>query len=299
LGGRGVPSIDEALKETFLKPIHQAFKKLANKEMFKRLYSARLLKADATIDTKLTTAVNRNMQELLSEIRQFNAGKGEITQLKQQFEEELTILLQLPVLDKKLKCPRDKQAQVILKSLSDFFTAEAHHWQTWYAWLLVHQLGAAVDPAQAAEQSRAGLDDWLLGKILEQNFYDLELKPETVRKIVPLIKILTIHQNWWKDGKVPVSSPYQIMQKLLQDAEVQSYLQVNRYREVLWFNKESFDWLCDWLLNLAILEAVRVGKGNNKEICQQIKMHADLIENFRKAELKSGYQLEKLLESLK
>ena len=299
LGGRGVPSIDEALKETFLKPIHQAFKKLANKEMFERLYSARLLKADTTIDTKLTAEVSQSMQELLSEIRQFNAGKGEIAQLKQQFEEELIILLQLPVLDKKLKCPRDKQAQVILKSLSDFFTAEAHHWQTWYAWLLVHQLGAAVDPAQAAEQSRAGLDDWLLGKILEQNFYDLELKPETVRKIVPLIKILTIHQNWWKDGKVPVSSPYQIMQKLLQDAEVQSYLQVNRYREVLWFNKESFDWLCDWLLNLAILEAVRVGKGNNKEICQQIKMHADLIENFRKAELKSGYQLEKLLESLK
>jgi hypothetical protein len=299
LGGRGVPNIDEALKETFLKPIHQAFKKLANKEVFETLYTVRLLKADMAMDEKLTADIGQKMQDLLTEIRQFNAGKGEVVQITQQFEQELTILLQIPVLDKIIKCPRNKQAQIVLKSLTNFFNVEKHHWQIWYAWLLVHQLGAAVDPSQTAEQSRAGLEDWLLGKILEQNFYDLGLTHETVQQIVPLIKILTTHQNWWKDGKEQKISAYQIMQILLQDAEVQSYLQVNRFREVLWFNKEFFASLCDWLLNMAILESVKMGKGDNKIICQEIKKYSNLIEKFKEAEQKSGYQLEKLLESLK
>jgi glycosidase len=299
LGGRGVPSIDEALKETFLKPIHQTFKELANKKMFESLYAARLLKADSAIDKKLSKEVSRKMLNLLNEIKKFNNGKGETSQLIQQFEEELTILLGLLLLDKTIKCPKNRMAQKGIQSLTTFFTEQKSRWQIWYAWILVHQLGAAVDPLQATEQSRAGLDDWLLGKILEQNFYELGLSFEEVQRIIPLIKILTTHQNWWQDAKDPEVTGYQIMQKLLQDGEVQSFLQVNRYREVLWFNKESFTALVDWLLNLAILEAVRAGKGNNQIICKEIKKLTELIEKFKITEEKSDYQLEKLLESLK
>jgi DNA anti-recombination protein RmuC len=52
-------------------------------------------------------------------------------------------------------------------------------------------------------------------------------------------------------------------------------------------------------LNLAILEEVRAGKGNNQSICKEIKKLTELIEKFRTAEEKSEYQLEKLLEALK
>src|SRR5262249_36469821 len=40
LDGRGVPSIDEALKELFLQPIHYPFKELVNADMFGRLLDA-------------------------------------------------------------------------------------------------------------------------------------------------------------------------------------------------------------------------------------------------------------------
>src|SRR5262249_27347149 len=40
LDGRGVPSIDEALKELFLQPIHYPFKELVNADMFGRLRAA-------------------------------------------------------------------------------------------------------------------------------------------------------------------------------------------------------------------------------------------------------------------
>ena len=40
LAGRGVPNIDEALKELFLRPIHYPFKDLVNADMFLRLRDA-------------------------------------------------------------------------------------------------------------------------------------------------------------------------------------------------------------------------------------------------------------------
>ena len=46
LGGRGVPSIAEALKETFLQPVHQPFKELVNAGMFRRLLDARVMPSD-------------------------------------------------------------------------------------------------------------------------------------------------------------------------------------------------------------------------------------------------------------
>src|SRR4029077_3667595 len=40
LAGRGVPSIEEALKELFLQPIHYPFKELVNADLFRRLHDA-------------------------------------------------------------------------------------------------------------------------------------------------------------------------------------------------------------------------------------------------------------------
>jgi glycosidase len=40
LSGRGVPSVDEALKEIFLQPLHYPFKELVNADMFRRLIEA-------------------------------------------------------------------------------------------------------------------------------------------------------------------------------------------------------------------------------------------------------------------
>ena len=53
LAGRGVPSIDEALKELFLQPIHYPFKDLVNADLF-----GRLLDAVANDDRRPTTATS-------------------------------------------------------------------------------------------------------------------------------------------------------------------------------------------------------------------------------------------------
>lgn len=110
LDGRGVPSIEEALKEIFLQPVLYPFKELVNADMFRRLLDARAPApdrqravageeqgepapqqeeragapadeaepaiADGQIDAALLDEVERKMARLLREITRFTGAEG-------------------------------------------------------------------------------------------------------------------------------------------------------------------------------------------------------------------------------
>jgi hypothetical protein len=50
LGGRGVPSIEEAIKEMLLQPLLEAFRESANADMFRRLMRARITQPQTQLD---------------------------------------------------------------------------------------------------------------------------------------------------------------------------------------------------------------------------------------------------------
>ena len=299
LEGRGVPNIDEALKEIFLKPLHQAFRELVNKEMFALLYENRFRKMSDKVNSDLLKKTAQQMQALLEEVRNYSGGSGSVEAVSPLFNEQFSIIFQVNFLDKIFKCPEFRQAQGALKAVSSFFKADEVSWYTMLSWMLVHHLGAMVDPGETATQSRAGLDEWLLGKILEQNFYDLGISPEQVQRNTLAIKVLTSHQNWWVSGKKGKATPFNILDSLLKDSELRDFLQVNRYRELLWFNKEAFDELLQWLLSIAVLDAIRHFGKDKKILCKELESRSKIIRKLQAAREKSEYQVEKLLEALK
>ena len=86
---------------------------------------------------------------------------------------------------------------------------------------------------------------------------------------------------------------------MLRDPDVQSWLQVNRYREVLWFNKESFDELVTWLLIMAMIDILQSGGLNKPEkICADVIKQYDIINKLVLAEKKSEFRIDKLLNAI-
>jgi glycosidase len=98
LGGRGVPSIAEALKELFLQPIHQPFRELVNAGMFGRLYGARVAEPDQEPDAELLDEVEQKMVVLLQGIKQFAGGDGDEHEIAQDMRRALEAILRLPAL---------------------------------------------------------------------------------------------------------------------------------------------------------------------------------------------------------
>ncbi|MDO9125011.1 MAG: hypothetical protein Q7V12_11425, partial [Deltaproteobacteria bacterium] len=105
------------------------------------------------------------------------------------------------------------------------------------------------------------------------------------------IKILTRHQRWFAEETV-----YQAVETLLKDSEAQQFLSVNRYDDILWFNREAFEEMLWWLMLTAALEVSFDPLRPAKEVVRGLEKCWSVIQKLQEAEMESEYQVEKLLE---
>jgi glycosidase len=361
LNGRPVPSIEEALRETFLQPVHQAFKELANADMFRRLMDARLVDPGTEVDEVLLQEAEQKAMRLLQEVGCFSGTSAESAALARGMRRELAALLRLPVAiqprhsaknaerspAKDAGCSSDsgergteyRPAPSGYEEIAEYVAAgldgDPATWGTLLGWWCVHSLGKVAGEAATAsrhlqgetgfaERSRSWIDEWLLGKVLVITLQDLGLDENTAWRAVAVIKLLTSHQDWsvlhpappglvlrpaeagsvgatpddrlpGVQARVPASAQV-VLENLLKDDEVQQFLRVNRYGDVLWFNKEAFEQLLWWLL---VVAAVQITASRPvAEAASDILAAYEVVQQLRQAEERSGYQLEELVRLL-
>jgi hypothetical protein len=116
---------------------------------------------------------------------------------------------------------------------------------------------------------------------------------------VAVSKILISHQGWFGRPVPKRTRVYQILISWLRDGEVQQFVQLNRYRGVLWFNKEGFDQLLRWMLTLAAVEISADPDLAEGEVAGRIASCYDVVERLKEAEEASGYQVVELIEAAK
>ena len=261
LDGRGVPDITEALQEIFLQPIHHPFRELVNAEMLGQVSKWASQQVD---DVAVLDDVEQKMTSLLREIKRITNGSGDETAIAQEIRQQLLATRNLPPANLRL----------------------AH------LYIFTHTLGKVVDEANFEQISRSWIDEWLLGKIIAGALRDLGLDESAAWRSVATIKILTSHQRWFEEKQ-----PYQILKSWLQDDEVQRFLQVNRHQGVLWFNKEAFEQLLEWMLLVASVTISADPLRPADEVAQETAALHEVAKKLQQAQEESGHQVEKLLEA--
>lgn len=300
LNGRGVPSIDHALKEVLLQPVHQPFKDLVNADILQRLMNARVEDPEdvgerPAID--LLDEVEQRIVGLLQEAAQFVGTGDDAAAIARDVRRKLEASLLLPVLENRLPASDVAKYQTAVEFLQERFEEDAEAaWGGVFSWTLVHVLGKVVDLEGFEQRSRSWIDEWVLGRIIASALEDLGLNESTAWQVVALVKLATTHQRWFAD--VSPSAPnraYQLLQRLLADDEVQRFLQINRYQDVLWFNQQAFDQLQWWLLLVAVVDSIADAERDTAEVVDEIAARYDVIQTLKFAERQSDYQVEKLL----
>jgi glycosidase len=316
LGGRGVPSIDEAMKEIFLQPIHQAYRELVNAGLFRWIISNRVLTlatrgAVTSTDTSLEQLVQETRDKstrLLDEINHTTQSSGDTPSIADSVQRHLAAILYLPIFQERTPLPKSRKYQQAMRYLhagslktSPWINADTYTWSVILGWLFTQQLGKTTALDGYEEISRSWMDEWMLNKIFVSTLNDLGLDERSNWRAVTLVKLLTSHHAWWKqitsgqpNAIRKVAQP--ILTLLLSDGDALSYLGVNRYQDILWFNKEAFEDLMWWLFIIAAIEiAVRQDETDGKSILYCYNEISHLLANAQA----SGYKLEKLLELLK
>jgi hypothetical protein len=296
LNGRGVPSIEEALRETFLQPIHGPFKELVNAWVFRRLMDARLTDPGDQFDQALLDEVEGKTLHLLREIKQFTGAAGDETALAQEMRRQLAAILQLPALAGRFPWAEVEGAAAAPEYLAANLSGDPFLWGALLGWAFVHSLGKLAGEEGFAGQSRSWVDEWLLAKVTAGALRDLGLDEAAAWRAMGQIKLFTSHQCWFAtDVPDAQTRAHHVLAALLQDDEVQQFLQVNRYQGVLWFNKEAFEQLLWWLLLLAVVAIAADAARPAAETVQEIVASYQIVQQLRQAAEKSEYRVEKLL----
>ena len=299
LNGRGVPNMEEALREVFLLPIHHPFKELVNADFFRKLHAARVTEPFGFLNEELLDAMQQKMVRLLRALRQFSGGTGDEEVLALETRRRLETSLQLPVVESWYEWPADTKTQAALKYLKTAGHDELFPWSYLFGWIVVHSLGRIVGDADVPQRSRSWLDEWLLSKIIGNTLRDLKADDTAASQGVRLVGLLTSNQRWFEMEGPEELRAYRTLESLLKDGDGQQFLGINRYEEIVWFNGESFEELLWWLYVAAVIQICVDPSLAAAEVSAALVEHHKVIDELRQAAEKSEYQVEVLLELVK
>ncbi|OQY28537.1 MAG: hypothetical protein B6244_07260 [Candidatus Cloacimonetes bacterium 4572_55] len=312
LNGRGVYSVDRAL--TALRPIHPSLNRLISDEWRQKLTALRLSNKRRKLCQKTIKKVGKNHLQALVSAKDLLESKQDELLINNEYVRRLRAALRLPLFNVRYRVPAgSKKYRSIMKTINSLLAKPGGNWAILLSWLATHNLGKlATKKSDYVMHSRSLIDDWSLGSIIEASFP----KSSDNSHDLGLIKILISFQNWFK--KIPRRSAksrmgkrsglpknlakkiaYRLTTEFLRDADARRFLNVNRYKETLWFDSDEFDRLTDWLLVVSLIDLTGLSKASRGDVIDRAIDRYDVIYQLRAAKKKSGYQVEILLEKLK
>jgi len=299
LNGRGVLNIEDALKEMFLQPVQNAFKEIVNPVVFRRLMDSRLKESGCQLDPDLINEMEQKIINLLQEAKRFSGGmEGELA-IAAEVRRKLEAVLYLPTMASRFAWPAPQEGKTAAEYLVQNLNEAPSTWYTLLSWLFVHALGKVVNQTDYEERSCSWIDEWRLARIITNVIGDLGFEESAAWRWVTLVKLLTRHQRWYEVKPSNQNQAYRVLESLLKDGEVHQFLQVNRYNDILWFNKEAFDELRWWLFLVAAVEISSDLLLSPSKVVKEVEECWAIIKTLHQAEKKSEFQVEKLLAAAK
>jgi glycosidase len=299
LDGRGVPRMEEALREVFLGPLHHPFKELVNARLFRQLVDARVTAPKGQLPAGLLDGVEHKLVQLFRAAKQFSGGTGDEFALARETRQRLEVALQLPALESRFPWPASPEARPAIDFVKGRLGDDLRQWACLFGWIFVHALGRITGEPDAPQRSRSWLEEWLLSKILAGALRDCGLGEDAVGEAVGRIRLLTSQQRWFEVEAPGERRAYRVLEELLKDTEGQQLLRVNRYQNVLWFTGEAFEEVLWWLFVVAVNQCGAAPPRPGTTAAEEVLGHYRVIRDLQQAGQKAEHQVEKLLEGVK
>jgi len=298
LAGRGVPSIAEAAREMRLQPILHAYAELVRPD---RLDSLRaMLEAPDPQIAQFVDAfeVPAALGKWFREIRGFWGDPRSTDELERECRNGLLRLLELPDKLRESEVATGVLAAKTGRQFREFLELEHLTWATLLGWWSVYRLGR-LGTDDFAAHSRKLVEEFRLGPVLAESFLRRGASEADAWRRVALVKILAGHGGWLARAMAEPARLGRLLEELFSDREVQGYIQVNRWQDLLWFNQESFQELLEYLLAATLAEACpEAGETEAEALGRAVVQSTAIIERLLEAAARAQFQVWATLERL-
>lgn len=298
LNGKGVPSVDTALREIMMAPVLDPLRSLVNPEMLRSAYQSRLTNPDHKLNPNQIRGHANQFQRMIEAVNAFVNGTEDIDSIVQEVGAGFEAILKLPVFEERYPFPGSKQYRTILDYIQSNLASYPYVWYVLTLWNDLRLLGRVITAEpQFAEISCSWIDEWGISTHLEHTLEELGLDTGQAQSGLSILKVLISQQNWM--DRVSKETPKSLVKYWLSSEEVRRFLSINRFEDVLWFNQEAFESLIWWMMTIGLIHLVADPNRSLTEAFEVLFQAYSLIEKILAAEEESEFQVEKLLAGLK
>jgi len=166
LGGRGVPSLENALREVRFRRAHAAFRDLASPEALRRILAARVAPAQEAPDPAIPEAIEGKLLALFSVVRQGAGGKGDEATIAQEMRRLMETILRLPAIQGWLPGSPSQETRSAVREILSGLESQPSRWGLLLGWVLAEGIermrtgGEARAPARPESRSGAWRRSW-------------------------------------------------------------------------------------------------------------------------------------------
>ena len=292
IGNQGVPDVEQALKELVLKPIQEPFKAIINLGYLDYLLGK--YTHDAKLDPTDSGEIKSKVENFLNGIAQSTSINTDINKLRDGIVHLFIAGLTIHGLTDVIRPPDSKKVKEISDTLLEPLITDRSNWITLLTWSLCSQIGKGSGVKEYTEFSIAWMDEWQLAKPFAEVLRNSQRHEDEIQNLTLLLKIGISQQDWYeKTRKEPFRN---IVRTWFTDPEVQNYLHVNRYQDILWYNRESFNEFIWWMSLIPIVKLVSDPSTDRTTIIESMLNLYEIVSSIKKIEESSDYKFEKLFD---
>ncbi|MCB2203019.1 alpha-amylase [bacterium] len=298
LNGRGVPNIDDALRELRMAPVLDPLGALVNPDMLRAAYQSRLMDQKAKLSQDQLQTQKNAFGNLIQAVNAYVNGHQDLAPIISEMNAGLEVILKLPVFADRYPFPGSKRYQAILDTIQTNLVSYPFVWYVLTLWNDLRLVGRVITAEpQFAEISRSWLDEWGISTHVQRTLEGLGLDTGQAQSGATILKLLVSQQNW--TDQLSEATPLSLAEQWLSSEEVRQFLNINRFEDVLWFNQEAFESMMWWMMTIGLIHLVSDPEKSLTEAFEQLFVAYELVQGILAAEAKSDFQVKKLLAALK
>jgi glycosidase len=302
LGGRGVPSLDDAVRALELEPMHDALRALLDPAVTASLADASAVAAPDRAAAALEEA-RRRVHRFLDETGRFTLGtaraglgsEGEPSRdgeaAARWFEQRLRAALGVMALERHFESSWPPEARAVLPTLASPGVDARPVWGAVLAWCALESLGRLRDPAQP-ERTAAQLFDVLrLREPMAAAFGALGIEGEQRWRAAARVRAAFAHAASVPGAETVAGRSTSVSSWML-DPDVAWVIGVHDDRGTRYLDKEAFEQLVWWMALRPLLALAGEPRPNPAAVRSLERQ----ISARLRAAAAAGYRVEALLE---
>jgi len=282
LDGRGVDSVEESIREIALKPLLDLHSAIANSHTYRIVSKA--ITGERTVDAPFIDALEHSFREFLRLAAQYRPQDAPIDAAVDRLGRLLGAIQEAAFLDlvpPPARAARFRKATAMFcRSLRD----QQERRDQLITWALLEPL------ASVYELPVGVVEEWGLIRHASRAFHGQTRDPAWML----LMKILINHGTWWTPEAV--DNPGRLIENLLSDVDVSTFVAVNEYDEVVWFNGERLDELTWWIYATGVVSIFTATPA--EERAESVLALYEMVETIGTAREASGYKVDAFLDAL-